>query len=484
MRSTRANWLPQKDGVIAIPRVALMIVLSGILILTMSRPLMLMTDAMSHAEGVKLRQWGYATLIIIGLIAAYIDGSFSRKIPVPSVLLPLIMWSAISITWSTAPEASIRRFVLTVLVLLTMFITVDRVGPRKSIITGQIILLVFLIASIVVVILFPYFGIQNYNDVDRHWWRGVMANKNIAGMSTALTVLFFSLYGSKGTRLFRYAIAFIAAVFLYYTESSTSTIGAVISFAVGAAVIFAFPRAFRSGHRQFSVKKANLVLLCVLCVLTASLTFLVWEGTWILDLSRNPDLLTGRGKIWQPMIISFLRSPFLGSGYGAFWDAGLGGDVAKAGPLAGVTQGHNGYLDLAVQIGVPGLVLALGALVMWPMVLIARLGSSAYQLCSLAAAVLTFFVINNMTESSIFDGDQVLQVFVTLIIASLVTALRRLGQRRSVRGATELSLIRRSSEYSKSASLSIKEQEEGFLKTEDSPMVVRRKRVKPIKFGQ
>jgi hypothetical protein len=310
-QSAWVSWLPQKNGVIAIPRVVLTAVLSGLLILTISRPLMLMTDAIPHAEGVKWRQWGYATLIIIGLIAAYIDSSFSRIMPVPISLLPLIVWSAISVTWSSAPEASIRRFVLTVFVLIAIFMTVDRVGPRKSIITAQVILLLSLIASIVAVILFPDFGIQNYSDVDRQWWRGIMANKNIAGMSTSLTVLFFSLYGSKATRSFRYAIAAVAAVFLYYTKSSTSTIGAVISLSAGAAVMFAFPRVFRSRHRQSSEKKTKLVLLCLWCILIASLTLLVWEGTWILNFTRNPDLLTGRGKIWQPMIIAFLQSPFL-----------------------------------------------------------------------------------------------------------------------------------------------------------------------------
>jgi exopolysaccharide production protein ExoQ len=156
---------------------------------------------------------------------------------------------------------------------------------------------------------------------------------------------------------------------------------------------------------------------------------LTLQATWLLELTRDPKLLTGRTQIWQPMIISFLESPFSGSGYGAFWEAGVG--ATKIGPLAGVTQGHNGYLDLAVQIGLPGLLLALGALVLWPILLIIKLRSRAYQLCSLAAAVLVFFLINNGTESSVFDGDQLLQVFWMVMLAALVSAGRRQDSARS-----------------------------------------------------
>lgn len=432
-RMTGANWFSRRNGAIAFPRVALMAVLSGLLTLTMSRPFMLMTVAVSHANGVDWRQWGYSTLLVVCLVVAYFDGPRSRFVIVPPLLLPLIVWSAASITWSSVPEVSAKRLLLTGAIILGVSTAVDRLGARRSILTAQIILFAFLIASLVAVILFPYFGIQNYYDVERHWWRGVMANKNIAGMSTSLTVLFFSLYGSKATMLLRYGVAAIAALFLFYTDSSTSIIGAAVSLTVGAAVLFAFSRASQSDHPQISEKMMKVSLLVVWCVLTAALAFLAWEGTWLLELTRNPELFTGRGKIWQPMILSFLRSPFLGSGYGAFWDAGASAGVVRAGPLAGVTQGHNGYLDLAVQIGIPGLVLAVGALVLWPMLLIMRLRSSADQLCSLASAVLIFFVINNLTESSIFDGDQILQVFMILIVAALFTSLRRLETSRSIK---------------------------------------------------
>jgi hypothetical protein len=117
---------------------------------------------------------------------------------------------------------------------------------------------------------------------------------------------------------------------------------------------------------------------------------------------------------------------------------------------------------------------------MWPILLISRLRSSAYQLCSLAAAVLSFFVIDNLTESSIFDGDQVLQVFVTLIIASLVTALRRLGRRKTVGKAAGIGSSRRSSLLIESASLDTSNQNEDSPYTRNGFVVMRRTRGKPI----
>jgi O-antigen ligase len=82
----------------------------------------------------------------------------------------------------------------------------------------------------------------------------------------------------------------------------------------------------------------------------------------IAALGRDPSL-TGRVPLWKAIIPMALEKPVLGYGYGAFW-------LGSAGPSVWVwtaigwraVHGHNGYLDLWLDLGIVGL--ALGTLLL------------------------------------------------------------------------------------------------------------------------
>jgi exopolysaccharide production protein ExoQ len=422
MNVVGADWIPQKNGNIIFPRAVLLIVLAGLLILSLVRPFMLMTEAVSHADGVLWRLWGYAILFIIAVVAAWIDSPPARMAMMPPLIWTLIIWSALSVTWSINPVESSRRLILTVISIWLTFITVDRLGAKKAFVVAQTILLAILIANYLSIILYPSFSIDNYNVTWNHFWHGIMSHKNIAGMSTGLTVIFFSLHGRPSTRLPRLAIAIGALPFLLLTQSRTSLIATAVALLTGLIVLNSFTIISRMVIRLLNYKKylfSTIVLVVFVSVC------LVLDGEWLLSLTRDPDLFTGRTQIWQPMLSSLFEHPFAGVGYGAYWS---GATDSSTGPLAGVTQAHNGYLDLVVQVGMAGLLLALSAFVFGPIVSIARLmksGTVNRQTCALSSAVLIFFVVSNFTETSLFDGDQIPQVFMTLVIAALVSTLRR-----------------------------------------------------------
>ena len=84
-------------------------------------------------------------------------------------------------------------------------------------------------------------------------------------------------------------------------------------------------------------------------------------ANWILDLAGKDWTLTGRTVLFVQSLLMIARKPLLGYGFRAFWgpmDEG-GGSVARElqGALNWVPpHSHNSFLDLALDLGLAGVV--------------------------------------------------------------------------------------------------------------------------------
>ena len=163
---------------------------------------------------------------------------------------------------------------------------------------------------------------------------------------------------------------------------------------------------------------ASRVLFVLVIVVLVILTV---QRDIFLSLTDDTTTLTTRGAIWRPMIQFYLDHPFLGSGYGAYWDA----SDTRIDPKAifkawkNVDQGHNGYLDLLVQVGLPGLVLALYAAFTWPVQQLATVIGREPQRAALIFAILVFSLIENFSESTLFADDALGNGFLLIALAQL-----------------------------------------------------------------
>ena len=69
---------------------------------------------------------------------------------------------------------------------------------------------------------------------------------------------------------------------------------------------------------------------------------------------------TGRTEIWDFAIDNILKRPVTGYGYGAFWDSVFyGGGSDAESWVNSIKSAHNGYLSVALDLGLPGLGLVL-----------------------------------------------------------------------------------------------------------------------------
>jgi O-antigen ligase len=112
-------------------------------------------------------------------------------------------------------------------------------------------------------------------------------------------------------------------------------------------------------------------------------------------LGRDPTL-TGRTEIWKDLLI-FDYNWILGTGYESFW---LGERLIQVWTEAGyITQAHNGYLEIYLNLGIVGLFILVGMLIS-SYRRICRSFTHSPVLAPLVLASWTLMLFYNITEAA------------------------------------------------------------------------------------
>lgn len=179
-------------------------------------------------------------------------------------------------------------------------------------------------------------------------WRGIFRHKN----DLAPMAIHFSFIGLLLLRLGRPAwggAIVTSALVLLFMSGGKSAALLLIPALIGAALIV------RSRHPALIATLAvgGLALVTVGSVAFPALAAIT---------NHLPDpTFTGRADIWQLALDAAERRPLTGYGYNVFWDTGVIYAVAGSNDTAAqVSHAHNGFLDVAISAGLPGLILVLG----------------------------------------------------------------------------------------------------------------------------
>lgn len=393
------------------------------LTLTILGPFMAHKPAPFSGEGSPLRQVCYFALLLFIVFAVDPIRRPRRLLAVPLTMIIALAWCWASLAWSAHPDIALRRLLLTTIVIWTVFLAVGETRYARAVAILRIVLVATLVGNYVAVILFPNFGIHQLSHDWDHMsspdlagaWRGIVLQKNFAGAVSAFTVLCFVLDGRAIRPWLRWGVVAAAAFFLFMTTSKTSMSITLFSLVLGG-VYLRYNPAYR------------MLLIPVLMVAGAAV-FLLLQIYWA-DLAKplyDRSAFTGRTQIWPPLLNYFRDNPLLGAGYGSFWNIGIGESpifTYAKGWVTGLAQGHNGYLDLLVTIGAPGLALAVLATVVAPTARLLASRTVPRGAGALLLAMLTFVAGHNFTESSLFDRDAIVQSFlmITLAMVHVVTA--------------------------------------------------------------
>jgi len=364
-----------------------------------------------NGEGSSVRQIGYLGVLLASIYAAWKQGAGIRALRLPWPILLMFAWCWASMAWSINADVGVRRLILTSIIIWNVFIIVQSAGYDRTIKIMRIAFVASLIGGYLAVALDPPLGIHMSVDGDINTalvgnWRGLLGHKNIAGAGCAFTMILFIYDAADIKKWIRFAVLLAAAIFLYKSQSKTSA--GMLAIAVGCGWIF---QRYDDKVRAFAIP--------AIMFLTAIVWFLYnTYQTFVFDNFLNPKFFTGRGFIWSAMFRYAGDHLVLGSGFGSFWNVGFNSPIFDYGQgyVRTVATGHNGYLDLLVSIGLPGLLLVVFACVVWPVyqLLTSRI---IPQRGALAMSVLLFGMGHNITESSLLERDALVGVMMIVAVA-------------------------------------------------------------------
>ncbi len=368
-------------------------------------------DISASGEGSVVRQIGYVLILLFSIFATWKQGPGLKALIMPWPLMLALGWCWISLAWAINPGVAVRRLVLMTIVVWNTFIIMQAAGYDRTIKVLRFLFVAILIAGYITVAIAPSIGIHMMLDGDIQLtvvgnWRGLMGHKNIAGAACAITLMLF-LYDTKQIKpVLRWAVLLAAAFFLYKAQSKTSF--GMLLIALLCGWIF----------QRYDERIRSFAIPMIMFLTAAGWFFYSTYQSFVFENLLNPKFFTGRGFIWDAMIRYAGEHLLLGAGYGSFWDAGTDSPIYDYGQgfVKTAGSGHNGYLDLLVAVGVPGVLLAVFAAVVWPAwkLLASRITP---QRGALAVALLVFCMGHNVTESSLLERDTLVGVIMMVAVA-------------------------------------------------------------------
>ena len=375
-----------------------------VVLLVSFTPFVQQSASTAATAGNVVNQLGYGGLGVLVLFGHLI---FTDRKVALSLLRPtwLLMgaYLVFSVTQSQWPDAAFRA------VLFSVFAIIAATGVVCLPTTAKSFRFVLATGALAVLGL-SYFGViampglaihDGSGDEAQHagLWRGVYSHKNVAG--PVMAALFFAgLYLLRsGERWTGWLIAILAGIFVFKTGSKTSAglVPMVAGLVIGARIF---------GGRLLPVAILSVVLAVMgLMTIGAALSL---QLDAILQTILPGTTFTGRMDLWRFALDTMAPQQWTGWGFESFW---LTDNVFRAEmPFElswdprGIVNSHSGYLDIAIAMGWPALILASVVLVVLPFSDYRRCrpGIENERLADFFLMVLAFMLLNSFLESYLF----------------------------------------------------------------------------------
>ncbi len=275
-------------------------------------------------------------------------------------------WLGVTVLASIEPSLSIRRaMLLAIAAMLSAGLLVVARSPRQFALTLGGSALVILLASYAAVALVPNLAIHSGFDVNSDpshpgLWRGIFPHKNEAGAAMVILVIVGLYVAAAASRVLGWLVVLLAAGFLVAAGSKTALLLAPVILAITALC-----RVFRG-----TLSRTLLLLGPVVVFSLVSIGSVVVPAIQDrLGAVMTDATFTGRNEIWAFALDNILIRPLRGWGYGAFWmtERTMYAGSEQLSWVNTANHAHNAYLDTALMMGLPGLVLTLVAVMLMPL---------------------------------------------------------------------------------------------------------------------
>ena len=304
----------------------------------------------SESNPLVLVLWGLA-YVVAGLMLADDRIRLRRGVRIPWALTLFLALTLASTWWSEAPLLTLRRSVGLIGTAMVAILIIRRLGAARLFDALRHAMVIVAVASLVVAVVDSSLAL----DPDHGTLRGVVATKNSLGFFMSLGLL-ASAAGVLLDRSRARTCALSAAPMLLALALTDSKTGLIIALAVGALTI-----AISLVRRRVGTMVVGATIFLVLGlapVLASQLTLEVAAGA-----IGEDTTLTGRDAVWAESMDAYRDRPWFGYGYGIFWEETQRAHEIQTRLWWEVPTAHNGGLDVLLDVGVVGLVLAIAIIV-------------------------------------------------------------------------------------------------------------------------
>jgi O-antigen ligase len=307
----------------------------------------------------------FAALALLGVgVAASTDRPAFRSLLTPAFSL-LAVWIAIATLTSQDVAFSIKHAaIFAILAALAAALPLMPSGRAQMATLLSLAAAALLALSYFGILFLPEYAIHQASDFLEPElagdWRGVFGHKNVASFIFCF-VAFIGIYDARlGHRLRGSAIVAASLAFVFFAHSKSALALWIPTLAVSLL-------ASRAGDRMWW---RLLALAPVLALNAIGLGSAFFEPLAMLAASLPVDsTFTGRIDVWRFAVGQIPAHMLTGEGFSAFWNTQsvrYGADDSAAW-VANAANGHNGFLDAALTMGLPGLALTLWAFAIQPL---------------------------------------------------------------------------------------------------------------------
>jgi O-antigen ligase len=371
------------------------------------------SQAQAFEEGNPLDRTIFSLLILLA-VGILISRSFnwggfvSRNI----TLLMFLCFALASVLWSDFPFVALKRWFRDLGNYFVILIVLTDPNPLQAVRTLFRRLSYLLIP--LCILLDKYF--PKISRVFDSWtgvgmYVGATTGKNLLGLVALLSGLFFfwdavtrwpDRKERRSKRIIRVNVAFLAMSLWVLNTANSAT--CQVCMVLGCLIIaWAHGRFFRRHPTLFKVLIPGT--FCLYLILSLGLGM---SGNLAAAVGKDPTL-TDRTKIWA-FVLSMHTNPLLGTGYESFWLGPRLEWIWQEAGLGGLTEAHNGYLEVFLNLGIIGLLLLSGFLLASYKNICGQL-KTCPNLGSLNVALWAIMLFYNVTEAGFRSSGLIWLVF-------------------------------------------------------------------------
>jgi exopolysaccharide production protein ExoQ len=323
-----------------------------------------------------------------------------------------LLFALYSVRWSVDPYVTLQKGIP---LLLSALIGLDfarryTIGEQARMIWT--VLALVLVLGVIAQVFFPGF-VPDLDYEPGGAWNGIVVNKNSWARLIVLTgIVLLSL--PRRTRRSKLAVAILMVMVMALLVASHSASGLIIMCAM--VLLFVAFKALRWNRTPLILLTIAIALVSVLTV-----SYVVQHADEVTTSMGKDASLTGRVPIWRETLRFVEKNPVWGYGYAAFWSQSSrpGRLVREATNWDNLPHAHNGYIDLALQIGGIGLALYFAAylIAMKRAVLLVRRNTAKEAMWPIAFLVVVF--LYQLDEASIVTPNQLIWILYSSVLFSL-----------------------------------------------------------------